>query len=417
MDKPTDPVNSKTHLTGLVQHCYYTPFFETVIRYLGGLLSAYALSGEPILLARADDLGTLLLPVFKTPSGLPAFSVSVHTGQTATGWMGESILFSEATSCQLEFKYLAKLTGRKEYYTAVERIMEHMYAQNPKDGLFALTWTRDGKPRDGESPCDTSVCLLTQPPEHYSVGASADSGYEYMLKQYLLTGDTKALAQYLKSTEGILNTLLHLTPTRDLLYVGSSNHGKAIHAQEHLACFLPGVLALGAASVPASHPLMPEGTRERHRWAAAGLAYTCYVAYADQESGLGPDGMRMVPGRRWGDALGAWERGGRVGAAPGTGEAGRRGRAEGEGQRDYTSGGNPVYLLRPRGEWSFGFGCGGDATVESLYVMWKTTGEEKWRERGWEIFSAIERHVRTPYGYASVERVDSDPVHLIDDMP
>jgi mannosyl-oligosaccharide alpha-1,2-mannosidase len=55
------------------------PFFETVIRYLGGLLSAYALSGESILLARADELGRQLLPVFNSPSGLPHFSVNVET--------------------------------------------------------------------------------------------------------------------------------------------------------------------------------------------------------------------------------------------------------------------------------------------------------------------------------------------------
>ena len=57
----------------------YAPFFETVIRYLGGLLSAYALSGEPILLARADDLGTMLLPAFNTTHGLPMYAVNTVT--------------------------------------------------------------------------------------------------------------------------------------------------------------------------------------------------------------------------------------------------------------------------------------------------------------------------------------------------
>ena len=57
----------------------YAPFFETVIRYLGGLLSAYALSGEPALLARADDLGKMLLPAFKTPHGLPTYAVNTVT--------------------------------------------------------------------------------------------------------------------------------------------------------------------------------------------------------------------------------------------------------------------------------------------------------------------------------------------------
>lgn len=49
--------------------------------------------------------------------------------------------------------------------------------------------------------------------------------------------------------------------------------------------------------------------------------------------------------------------------------------------------------------------------------MWKTTGEDKWRERGYEIFVAIERHARTQYGYTSVAHVDMDPVRPLDDMP
>jgi mannosyl-oligosaccharide alpha-1,2-mannosidase len=66
----------------LADHSYqdiYIGFFETVIRYLGGLLSAYALSGNTILLARADDLGQRLLPAFNTSSGLPAASVNLKT--------------------------------------------------------------------------------------------------------------------------------------------------------------------------------------------------------------------------------------------------------------------------------------------------------------------------------------------------
>lgn len=55
------------------------PFFETVIRYLGGLLSAYALSGEAIFVVRADRLGAALLPAFDTPSGFPTYSVNTET--------------------------------------------------------------------------------------------------------------------------------------------------------------------------------------------------------------------------------------------------------------------------------------------------------------------------------------------------
>ena len=54
-------------------------FFETVIRYLGGLLSAYALSGESVLLGRADDLGAMLLPAMRTDSGFPMYAVNTKT--------------------------------------------------------------------------------------------------------------------------------------------------------------------------------------------------------------------------------------------------------------------------------------------------------------------------------------------------
>lgn len=53
--------------------------------------------------------------------------------------------------------------------------------------------------------------------------------------------------------------------------------------------------------------------------------------------------------------------------------------------------------------------------------MWKTTGDEVWRERGWAVFKAIERHCRLRVGYASVASVDEpDPNTVrnkLDDMP
>ena len=54
----------------------YAPFFETVIRYLGGLMSAYALSNEPILLEKADELAHALSPVFNTSSGFPRYAIN-----------------------------------------------------------------------------------------------------------------------------------------------------------------------------------------------------------------------------------------------------------------------------------------------------------------------------------------------------
>lgn len=55
--------------------------------------------------------------------------------------------------------------------------------------------------------------------------------------------------------------------------------------------------------------------------------------------------------------------------------------------------------------------------VESMYLMWKTTGEDSWRERGWQIFRAIERSTRRKTAYASVHGVDTDESYYLDTMP
>jgi len=49
------------------------PVFETTIRYLGGLLGAYDVSGAkyPILLQKADQLGEMLFRAFNTRNGIP----------------------------------------------------------------------------------------------------------------------------------------------------------------------------------------------------------------------------------------------------------------------------------------------------------------------------------------------------------
>ena len=85
-------------------------------------------------------------------------SVLLRRGATRWGDLGITTLFAEATRCQLEYKYLARVTGRAEYYKKVrflfsfrilsimdacmqvERIMDIFYAVNVTDGLFASKW-------------------------------------------------------------------------------------------------------------------------------------------------------------------------------------------------------------------------------------------------------------------------------------
>ena len=64
----------------------YVPFFETVIRYLGGLLAAYAISGQDLLRDKADELGTKLAPAFNTTSGFPGFAVDTYRQALSMFW-------------------------------------------------------------------------------------------------------------------------------------------------------------------------------------------------------------------------------------------------------------------------------------------------------------------------------------------
>lgn len=121
----------------------------------------------------------------------------------------------------------------------------------------------------------------------------------------------------LGSANAIINNLLYVTPKRHLLFVTDTNNGTPSYTFEHLSCFLPGLLALGVHTIPD----LSQRDKELHTWAAEGLAYTCWMSYADQATGLGPDVMTMD---RWEDALQGrwmthverWEKVGRPGGVP-----------------------------------------------------------------------------------------------------
>ena len=56
-------------------------------------------------------------------------------------------------------------------------------------------------------------------------------------------------------------------------------------------------------------------------------------------------------------------------------------------------------------------------TVESLFIAFRLTGDERFRKFGWDIFQAIEAHCRVETGgYASVWNVDAVPAVRLDNM-
>jgi hypothetical protein len=56
-------------------------------------------------------------------------------------------------------------------------------------------------------------------------------------------------------------------------------------------------------------------------------------------------------------------------------------------------------------------------TVESLLIAFRLTGDKRYRDHGWAIFQAIEKHCRIPSGgYATIVNVDEVPVRHEDKM-
>lgn len=56
-------------------------------------------------------------------------------------------------------------------------------------------------------------------------------------------------------------------------------------------------------------------------------------------------------------------------------------------------------------------------TVESLFLAYRATGNEKYRDAGWRIFEAFEEHCRLDKaGYVGIEDVRDDPPRLLDSM-
>ena len=109
----------------------YVQNFEITIRLLGGLLSAYQMTGDKKLLNLAGDLGTRLLPVFDSPTGLPYKQINLKTGQVK----GEVTNPAETGTLLIEFGTLSKLTKKPVFYDKAKRAVVETYNRRSPLGL------------------------------------------------------------------------------------------------------------------------------------------------------------------------------------------------------------------------------------------------------------------------------------------
>lgn len=200
--------------------------FEINIRLLGGLLSAYQLTGDPKLLQLADDLGTRLLPAFDSPTGMPYMFVNLRTGKTS----GAKSNPAEIGTLILEFGTLSKLTKKPVYYDKAKRALTELYNRRSKLGLV-------GEEIDVESGQWTSKAS--------HVGGAIDSYYEYLLKCSRLFGDRDCQSMWSTSIRA-LNEHVAEEMKSGLWYgeVDMDTGAFTKHEYGALQAFFPAVLAM-----------------------------------------------------------------------------------------------------------------------------------------------------------------------------
>ncbi|AQZ15667.1 MNS1 (YJR131W) [Zygosaccharomyces parabailii] len=360
--------------------------FETTIRMIGGLLSAYYWStlltvGNPnIYLNKAVDLADRLSLAFsQTKSGIPYSSINLRTGQAIKNHVdGGASSTAEFTTLQLEFKYLSYVTGNKSYWQLAEQVYDPLYSVNPLLG-----------PLDGLAPIYTDPDSGRFMGKNVRLGSRGDSFYEYLLKQYLLTHEKLYYDLYRASVEGVKRHLVALSQPNNLVYIGEKPwglRGPLDSKMDHLVCFMGGLLAMGATEgLPISKARKADfwdATRESDWQLAQDLTYTCYQMYKQSPSGLAPeivvfnDGA-VIPQRSWVSPQGDF----------------------------YVKPNDRHNLQRPE-------------TVESIMFLYHLTKEKKYRQWGYEIWRSFDKHARSFRGkaYTSLQDCMRVPTKPLDNM-
>lgn len=204
----------------------YVQNFEITIRHLGGLLSAYQLTGDRRLLALAEDLGTRLLPAFKSATGLPYRFVNLKTGKVRDAETNPA----ESGTLLMEFGTLSKLTRKPVFYDTAKRALVETYKRRSSIGLVGST-------------INVETGVWTNKDSHLSGGI--DSYYEYLLKCWLLFDDEDCRRMWRTSIAAI-NKYLADEVKSELWYGHAEMNSGRRTATSYgaLDAFFPAVLAL-----------------------------------------------------------------------------------------------------------------------------------------------------------------------------
>ncbi|KAF8978652.1 mannosyl-oligosaccharide alpha-1,2-mannosidase [Entomortierella lignicola] len=334
--------------------------FETTIRVLGGLLSAYDQSGhDPVFLTKAVDLADRLMGAFDTPSGIPFASVHLARKQGVPGHEGGISSTSEVSTLQLEFKYLTHLTGDDKYWRAAERVILKMKEMDNLDGLVPIYIN----PYNGQFHG-----------QEIRLGSRGDSYYEYLIKQHLQTSKKEHVYKemYDHAITGVKKHLVGRTIPNHLLFIGEifkSSPSILSPKMDHLVCFLGGTMALSSTEGKSFNKTFLRSSftqlEEEDFKMGEELTKACYEMYRQTETRLAPEIVYWVQNEE---------------------------QTIGRDEVEYTPGSDFIINNRDGHNWLR------PETVESLFYMWS--------DWGWKIFEAIETYSKVESGgYSSIHDI------------
>jgi mannosyl-oligosaccharide alpha-1,2-mannosidase len=228
--------------------------FETGIRLVGGLLSAWCATREKKLLALAKDLTDRLSPAFtKSPTGMPYRFVNLKSGAVR-----DSQSFpAEIGTYIAEWGTLGRAVGDKRYFDMAKRSVKALFDRRSKIDLVADT-----------IDIETGAWVSRRA----SVGPPSDSYFEYLWDGWQLFGDPDFKHWYDVHAAAIAKYQAQMSDGNLWFPQVDFETGAVIdHHQSELAAFYAGLLGQGGdmargkaylaswAQVQARYGVLPEG--------------------------------------------------------------------------------------------------------------------------------------------------------------
>ena len=385
--------------------------FETTIRMLGGLLSAHYLStefpnmapldeddvgkaGEDLYIEKATDLADRLLGAFESNSGIPYASINLETRKGIESHAdGGASSTAEASSLQLEFKYLAMLLGEHVYWETAENVIKVIDDNGMEDGLLPIYIHPDSGKFMGSN---------------IRLGSRGDSYYEYLIKQYLQTSKEEPIYLELwdQALAGVRKHLITYSENAHFTVLAERPSGLKANLSpkmDHLVCFMPGTIALGATegrSLSDARKSPGWGHKQEGEMELAReLTKTCWGMYKATLTGLAPeiayfnidDPPHMESDGKLTSKQVDWDE--------------QTDDPKLNWKNDYDIKTMDSHnLQRPE-------------TVESLFYMWRITGDNIYREWGWEMFSSFVKFTALEDGgFTSLSNANKLPPETRDNM-